>query len=119
MSRLASPFHSERRARSSAVAHLVLARRMSTRVIPWSGPPPMETGAPLPVAERSGESLVVAYVCRNPEFPGWASGADLSHRGFDIWNAVLRFSGVAWHHFGAPNDEELATHPLYAVGLGF
>jgi len=32
---------------------------------------------------------------------------------------VLRLSGVAWYHFGAPTDEAVATHPLYAVGLGF
>lgn len=92
---------------------------MSTRVIPWPDPPPMETGAPLPVVQRVGESLVVAYVCRNPEFPGWDSGADPSHHGFDLWSAVLRFSGVSWHHFGAPNDEALSTHPLYSVGLSF
>ena len=92
---------------------------MSTRVVPWSDPPPMETGAPLPVVQRLGDSLVVAYVCHNPEFPGWDSGADPSHRGFDIWSAVLRFGGVVWHHFGTPNDEALATHPLYPVGLGF
>ena len=96
-----------------------MVRRMSTRVVSWPDPPPMETDAPLPVVQQVGESLVVAYVCRNPDFPGWDSGADPSHHGFDIWSAVLRFSGVAWHHFGAPSDEALATHPLYPVGLDF
>ena len=79
----------------------------------------MEAGAPEFVVQRVGDSLVVAYVCRNPEFPGWDSGADPSHRGFDIWSAVLRFDGVVWHHFGDPSEEALTTHPLYQFGLDF
>ena len=92
---------------------------MAARVIPWPDPPPMSTGAPLPVVRSLADSLIVVYVCRNPEFPGWDSGAEPSHLGFDIWSAVLRFDGVTWHQFGAPNDEALPTHPLYAVGLGY
>jgi hypothetical protein len=92
---------------------------MSTRVIPWPDPPEMNAGAPLPVIHRVSDSLLVAYVCRNPQFPGWDSGVDPDHPGFDIWSAVLRFDGVAWHHFGAPNDEVLSTHPLHSIGLGF
>src|SRR5262249_17940784 len=94
-------------------------RRMSTHVVKWPEPPPMQAGAPLPVVERTGDSLVVAYVCHNPEFPGWESGADPDHPGFDIWSAVLRFEGVAWHHFGGPSEHTLPSHPLFAVGLGY
>jgi len=91
---------------------------MSTRVISWSDPPAMSVGAPLPVIRRVADSLIVAYICSNPEFPGWDSGAAPEHSGFDVWSAVLRFDGVAWHHFGAPNDERLHSHPLYPLGLG-
>ena len=92
---------------------------MTPRVVLWPDPPPMETGAPIPVMRFSSDSLVVAYACRNPEFPGWESGADPSHPGFDVWCAVLRFEGVAWHHFGAPGNEALPTHPLYSAGMSY
>jgi len=92
---------------------------MSTRVVPWPDPPKMEVGSPCPVVRCLPGSLLVAYVCSNPEFPGWDRGADPDHPGFDIWSAVVRFDGVTWHHFGAPGDEALRTHPLYDVGLGF
>jgi hypothetical protein len=77
----------------------------------------MSVGAPLPAVRKDGDRLWVAYVCRNPEFPGWGSGAPPEHPGYDVWSAVLRFDGVADYHFGAPNDEGLASHPLYAVGV--
>jgi hypothetical protein len=92
-------------------------RRMRTHVVEWSEPPRMTTGAPLPAIHQLDQSLFVAYVCRNPEFPGWDSGATPEHPGFDIYSAVLRFDGVTWHHFGAPNDESLHEHPLYPFGL--
>jgi hypothetical protein len=77
----------------------------------------METGAPMPCVQRAKESLHVTYVCRNPDFPGWESGAPHNHSGFDVYRAVLRFEGATWHHFGSPSDERLHTHPLYPVGL--
>ena len=92
---------------------------MSTRVISWSDPPAMEVGAPMPVIRSVADLLVVAYICRDPEFPGWDGVAAPERPGLDVWSAVLRFDGVAWHHFGAPNDEGLHSHPLYPVGLGF
>jgi len=79
----------------------------------------MDTGAPLPAILKEEDRLWVSYVCRNPDFPGWDSGALPDHPGFAIWCALLRFEGVSDFHFGAPNDERLATHPLYEVGLGF
>ena len=83
------------------------------------GPPPMETGAPLPSVILRGDSLFVAYVCNNSDFPGWESGASLDHHGFEVYCAVIVFTGVTWHHFGSPNDERLYEHPLYGHGLTF
>lgn len=79
----------------------------------------METGAPLPSVVHEGDSLFVAYLCRNPQFPGWESGASPDHPGFHVYCAVLLFTGVKWHHFGAPSDERLHEHPLYGHGLTF
>ena len=79
----------------------------------------MDAGAPLPAILKKEDRLWVSYVCRNPEFPGWDSGAPSEHPGFVIWCALLRFDGVSDYHLGAPNDERLATHPLYEAGLGF
>lgn len=62
------------------------------RVVEWTGPPQIDTGAPLPVLERTGDAAVVASVCRNG------------------LSAVVRFSGVLWLHFGHPNDERLSEH---------
>lgn len=90
---------------------------MTASVHEWLDPPPMETGAPLPAIRKEGDRLWVAYVCRNPDFPGWGSGAGPEHPGFDIYSALLRFDGVTDYHFGAPNDERLHTHPLYSAGL--
>lgn len=86
------------------------------QVVPWSGPPAMETGAPCPAICMQADSLFVAYVCRNPLFPGWGSG-DIEHPGFAIYCAVLQFEGVVSHYLGPPNDEALHLHPLHARGL--
>jgi len=92
---------------------------MPASVHEWKGPPPMDTGAPLPAIRKKDDQLWVAYVCRNPDFPGWNRGAPPEHPGFDVWTALLRFDGVSDYHFGAPSDERLHTHPLYAAGLSF
>jgi hypothetical protein len=76
-----------------------------SRVVEWTEPPQMDTGAPMPAVERAGDSLAVAYVQRR------ASPPDCS--------AVVSFHGVSWFHFGPPNDEGLSDHPLYESGLSF
>lgn len=92
---------------------------MTASVHVWDGPPPMDTGAPLPAVRKEGDQLWVAYMCHNPDFPGWDAGASPDHPGFAIWSALLRFDGVSDYHFGAPSDERLHAHPLYSAGLGF
>jgi hypothetical protein len=92
---------------------------MTASVHEWKEPPSMDTGAPLPAIRKEEDRLWVAYVCRNSEFPGWGSGARPEHPGFEVWCALLRFDGVLDYHFGAPSDERLHTHPLYATGLSF
>jgi hypothetical protein len=91
----------------------------SSRVIIWTEPPPMDAGAPLPSLKAENDCLWVSYVCRNPDFPGWDSGASPDHPGFDLYCAVLRFDGVVYHSFGYPSDERLSEHPLYCFGLTF
>ena len=90
---------------------------MNVTLHEWTQPPPMEAGAPLPAIRKEGDQLWVAYACRNPDFPGWDSGVQPDHPGFEIWSAILRFDGVSDYHFGAPSDEHLYTHPLYEKGL--
>jgi hypothetical protein len=88
-----------------------------SKIIFWRDPPPMETGSPLPAARAIGNRLLVAYVCSNPEFPGWNAGAELDHPGFAVYCAVLEFSGVKSFKLGPPSDERLWEHPLYRAGL--
>jgi hypothetical protein len=71
----------------------------------------------MPQVKRVGDRLLVAYVCRNPKFPGWDSGASPNHPGFDVYSAILEFSGVKSFTLGAPSDEKVHEHPLYAAGL--
>lgn len=77
----------------------------------------METGAPLPATRTIGNRLLVAYVCHNPEFPGWSSGAAFNHPGWAIYSAVLEFCGVHSFTLGPPNEDTLCEHPLYRSGL--
>ena len=79
----------------------------------------MNAGAPHPSIRIAGDTLWVAYVCSNPEFPGWDGDAPLDHPGFAVWSALLQFNGVQEYHLGAPNDERLHTHPLYFAGLSY
>jgi hypothetical protein len=64
------------------------------RVVEWTEPPQMDTGAPMPSIERVGDFLVVAYIRSSTTRP------DSS--------AVVRFRGVSWVHFGPPSDERLS-----------
>src|SRR6187200_438937 len=84
----------------------------SVTVRPWDVPPPMETGAPEPALYPAGNALYLAYICRNPEFPGWDNGAVADHPGFEVFSALVRFDGVTEHYSGPPNDEALHLHPL-------
>jgi hypothetical protein len=77
----------------------------------------MEPGAPEPCARQVGDTLFVAYVCRNPQFPGWDAGESIEHPGFDVYSSVLRFDGVVTYRLGPPSDERLHEHPLYEYGL--
>ena len=90
---------------------------MSATLVEWDDPPAMESGAPLPAARLINEALYIAYVCKNPDFPGWGNGAPIDHPGFALFSALLRFNGVTKYSLGPPGDERLYEHPLYQVGL--
>jgi hypothetical protein len=83
----------------------------------WPDPPVMDTGAPEPALKRVGEQLFLAYVCHNPDFPGWDTEASADHPGFEIYSALIRFDKVSEHYVGPPNDESINLHPLYDRGL--
>jgi hypothetical protein len=72
----------------------------------WSEPPEMDAGAPCP-----------ALLCDEHElFCGYYVGPKAAEQRSV---AVLKFEGVLLHRFGYPNDEALAGHPLWRLGLGF
>lgn len=102
---------------TSTFVHAAEYASRDVEIVTWSEPPVMDVGAPVPVGESSGDSLFVAYVCDNPEFPGWSSGAPIEHPGFDFYSAVLRFDGAKEHYLGPPGDEALHLHPLFPMGL--
>ncbi len=90
----------------------------SIQIVRWSEPPAMDTGAPNPALSMQGDSLFVAYVCMNPDFPGWDS-AEPGHPGLDVYSAVLQFDGVTQQYLGPPSNESLHLHPLYGLGLSW
>jgi hypothetical protein len=63
----------------------------------------MDTGAPMPAVERSGDGIILAYICSTAAVPDHS--------------AIIRFRDVSWLHFGYPNDEGLREHPFYDIGL--
>jgi hypothetical protein len=81
----------------------------------------METGAPEPVVQREGDRAWVAYLARDPDFPGWEHPSVTeyldAHPGEPF--GVLRFDGVTDCALGPPSDERLHEHPLYGRGLDF
>src|SRR5688500_4884752 len=79
----------------------------------------MEPGAPQPAVRLVGDRLFVAYICQNPAFPGWDSGASPDHPGFDELFAILEFAYVRSHQLGEPSDETLADHPLSKLGVSW
>ncbi|WP_299773312.1 hypothetical protein [uncultured Pseudoteredinibacter sp.] len=85
----------------------------------WNEPPIMESGAPLPEILERENSLLCAYICSNPDFVGWDSGAPPDHPGFEEYCAVIEFEDVQSYKFGTPSDEELFEHPLYKLGIDY
>src|SRR5215831_2665914 len=83
----------------------------------WPDPPPMEPGNPAPAVFSDAEGLYVAYWARNPEFPGWNSGAGSDHPGFRQQVALLNFRTTSLFRFGYPNEEAISGHPLHKYGL--
>ena len=87
----------------------------------WGEPVPMETGSPNPIVIREGPTAWVAYLARDPGFPGWEHPSVTEyldrHPGEPF--GVLRFDGVVDLALGPPSDERLYEHPLYARGLKF
>jgi hypothetical protein len=73
-------------------------------VVPWTDPPPMETGAPSPALHSDGHNLLCAYLISSTAVPVRSV-------------AILKFEVVLHHRFGYPNDEALQGHPLYPFGL--
>jgi hypothetical protein len=64
--------------------------------------PEADVGAPEPAAAMSNGEILLAY---------YTAAAEPDPV------ALVRFSGVVSVMLGAPNDETLASHPLYAQGL--
>ncbi len=85
----------------------------------WTEPPIMESGAPLPSLSECDDTLLCAYICSNPDFVGWDTGAPPDHPDFDEYCAVIEFEHVESFRFGAPNDEELYEHPLHKLGVDY
>jgi hypothetical protein len=71
----------------------------------------------MPASRIVGSTLYVAYVCRNPKFPGYESGAQVDDPGFAVFSAVLRFDGVLDFVLGPPSEDRLHEHPFYSLGL--
>lgn len=90
---------------------------MTTRLTELAFLPRMDTGAPDPAARVDGSSLYVSYVCANPQFPGWESGESIDDPSFDVYCALLRFTGVLRYNLNGPGEDSLSRHPLSAFGL--
>lgn len=89
-------------------------------VTPWDEPPGMSTGSPEPAVLKIGDSLWLAYMIHDDEMPAWEDPAVLEYlekRGSMEPHAVVRFDGVTIHRVGQPDEETLARHPLYSLGL--
>jgi hypothetical protein len=98
-----------------------MSSESSETVSIWREPIPMETGSPNPIVVRDGQTAWVAYLARDPEFPGWEDSSvtgDLERHPGEPFG-VLRFDGVVELAIGPPSDERLHEHPLYVRGLEF
>ena len=74
------------------------------QLVPWTEPPPMDTGAPCPAVRSDGRALLCAYFINSAGLPVRSA-------------AILKFEGVLHYRFGYPNNEALQGHPLYPFGL--
>jgi hypothetical protein len=87
----------------------------------WSGPIPMEPGAPEPVLVRDDGTAWVAYRAIDPNFPGWEHPDVTEYLDANPGElfGVLRFDEVVNLSIGPPSDERLNQHPLFGRGLKY
>ena len=85
----------------------------------WNDPSPMETGSPQPVIVWVGDVAWVAYLARDPDFPGWESQSASEHLDSRPGKpfGVLRFDGVIKLVMGPQSDNQFNEPPLYGGGL--
>lgn len=73
----------------------------SPRIVPVPDAVDMDVGAPVPLVVASEDVVLISYLA------------------FDEAPCVITFTEPTAHYLGAPNDEALPGHPLYAVGLPY
>ncbi len=79
--------------------------------------PQSSIGAPLPVVLADERDVLVVYLLENRD-PDWdGTTVRVVDTASDGVVAIAHFSGVWATQFGAPNDEALDGHPLFACGL--
>lgn len=80
--------------------------------------PLSSTGAPTPLVAASEHRLSLVYICEDTdaEWDG-ISVREVSSETEEPPVAAVRFKSFRAQYFGAPNDEALAGHPLYDIGL--
>lgn len=89
--------------RHNAKVNLEIAQ---PRLVPWTDPPRMNSGAPMPAIHSDESRLLCAY-----NVGRIVAAQDMV--------AVLRFEGMLQFRFGYPNDEALLGHPLAKFGLSY
>jgi hypothetical protein len=76
--------------------------------------PPPSSGTPQPLILANERTLVVTYVTAKPS-TGQADGSGLPSA--DKATAIVVFQQCFASHFGPPNDQAFASHPLAVGGL--
>ena len=74
------------------------------KLVEWTEPPPMSSGAPCLAVHSDGHNLICAYNLHSRRETGRSV-------------ALLKFEVVLQYRIGYPNEEALAGHPLYPFGL--
>jgi hypothetical protein len=90
------------------------------RVVPLTGVPESDTGAPLPIVLADDGNLLLGYITSTPD-PKW-DGSNVESVGQRSPNrsvAIVRFEREFAHFFGPPNDEAFHGHPLSDRDLGY